>query len=119
VAYTYILDFLDVEIALRFAQDNLDVKKVSAPSKTPVKWLIMCFSRLKNIKSLTSKNSGTLIVIIIVPNISQIVYLILDRNVPVCKKIYLIELVLLFIFTCFTILYIAVFLDLKVLSNEN
>jgi hypothetical protein len=52
-----------IEIALRFAQDNLDVKKVSAPSKNPAKWLIMCFSRLKNIKSLTSKNSGTLIVI--------------------------------------------------------
>jgi hypothetical protein len=46
-----------------FAQDNLDVKKVSAPSKNPAKWLIMCFSRVKNIKSLTSKNSGTLIVI--------------------------------------------------------
>jgi hypothetical protein len=44
----------------RFAQDNLDVKKVSAPSKNPAKWLFMCFSRLKNIKSLTSKNSGTL-----------------------------------------------------------
>jgi hypothetical protein len=43
-------------------QDNLDVKKVLAPSKIPAKWLIMCFSRLKNIKSLTSKNSGTLIV---------------------------------------------------------
>jgi hypothetical protein len=48
-------------LAFRFAQDNLDVKKVSAPSKNPAKWLIMCFSRLKNIKSLTSKNSGTLI----------------------------------------------------------
>jgi hypothetical protein len=58
------LDFFDVEIALRFAQDNLDVKKVLAPSKNPAKWRIMCFSRLKNIKSLTSKNSGTLIVII-------------------------------------------------------
>jgi hypothetical protein len=48
----------------RFAQDNLDVKKVSAPSKTPAKWLFtgMCFSHLKNIKSLTSKNSGILIV---------------------------------------------------------
>jgi hypothetical protein len=55
------LDFFDVEIALRFAQDNLDVKKVSAPSTNPAKWLIMCFSRLKKIKSLTSKNSGTLI----------------------------------------------------------
>jgi hypothetical protein len=51
-----------VEIALRFAQDNLDVKKVLAPSKNPAKWLIMFFSRIKNIKSLTSKNSGTLIV---------------------------------------------------------
>jgi hypothetical protein len=28
-------DFFDVEIAPRFAQDNLDVKKVSSPSKTP------------------------------------------------------------------------------------
>jgi hypothetical protein len=55
------LNFFDVEIALRFAQDNLDVKEVLAPSKNPAKWLIMCFSRLKNIKSLTSKNSVTLI----------------------------------------------------------
>jgi hypothetical protein len=55
-------DFFDVEIALHFAQDNLDFKKVLAPSKNPTKWLIMCFSRLKNIKSLSSKNSGTLIV---------------------------------------------------------
>jgi hypothetical protein len=52
-----------VEIALRYAQDNLDIKKVLAPSKDPAKRLIMCFSRIKNIKSLTSKNSGTLIVI--------------------------------------------------------
>jgi hypothetical protein len=56
------LDFFDVEIAPRFAQDNLDVKKVSSPSKNPSKWLIMCFSRRKNIKSLTFKISGTLIV---------------------------------------------------------
>jgi hypothetical protein len=56
------LDFFDVKIALCFAQDNLEVKKVSAPSKDPTKWLIMCFSRVKNIKPLTSKNSGTLIV---------------------------------------------------------
>jgi hypothetical protein len=54
--------FFIIEIALRFAQDNLDVKKVLAPSKNPAKWLIMCFSRIKNIKSRTSKNSGTLIV---------------------------------------------------------
>jgi hypothetical protein len=47
-----------VEIALRFAPDNLDVKKVLAPSENPAKWLIMCFSRIKNIKSLTFKNSG-------------------------------------------------------------
>jgi hypothetical protein len=40
---------IDVEIAPRFAQDNLDVKKVSSPSKNPSKWLIMCFSQLKNI----------------------------------------------------------------------
>jgi hypothetical protein len=36
-----------------------------ASSKNPAKWLIMVFSRLKNIKSLTSKNSSTLIVILI------------------------------------------------------
>jgi hypothetical protein len=59
----HIIDFFDVEIALHFAQDNLDVKKVLAPSKNPAKCLIMCFYRLQNIKSLTSKNSGTLIVI--------------------------------------------------------
>jgi hypothetical protein len=42
------LDFFDVEIALRFAQDDLDIKKVLAPSKkNPAKWLIMCFSRIK------------------------------------------------------------------------
>jgi hypothetical protein len=38
------------EIDLRFAQDNLDVKKVSVPSKNPTKRLIMCFSRLKKHK---------------------------------------------------------------------
>jgi hypothetical protein len=54
--------FLFALFALRFAQDNLDVEKVSAPSKNTAKWLTICFSRLKNIKSLTSKNSGTLIV---------------------------------------------------------
>jgi hypothetical protein len=43
-------DFFDVEIALRFAQDNLDVKKVSAPSKNPKKWLNMCFPQLKKHK---------------------------------------------------------------------
>jgi hypothetical protein len=58
----YTLEFFDVEIAPRFAQDNLHVKKVSSPSKNPSKWLIMCFSRLKNIKSLTFKIGGTLIV---------------------------------------------------------
>jgi hypothetical protein len=61
--YPFLLFFHNLSIfLLRFAQDNLDVKKVSAPSKNPSKWLIMCFSRLKNIKSLTFKIRGSLIV---------------------------------------------------------
>jgi hypothetical protein len=46
---------------IRFAQDNLNVKKVLAPSKNPAKWLIMCFSQLKSIKFQTFKISGTLV----------------------------------------------------------
>jgi hypothetical protein len=33
-----------------FAQDNLEVKKVSAPSKKPAKWLIKCFPAKKKHK---------------------------------------------------------------------
>jgi hypothetical protein len=47
----------------RFAQGNFDVKKVEAPSKNPKKWLIMCFSQLKNIKFQTFKISGTLVLV--------------------------------------------------------
>ncbi len=35
------------QIALRYAQDNLEVKKVSAPSKNPGKCPIICFAREK------------------------------------------------------------------------
>jgi hypothetical protein len=78
-----VLDFFDVKIAPRFAQDNLDVKKVSSPSKNHSKWLIMCFSRLKNIKSLTFKISGTFIVHwFLNPNSN---YLLQDKNL---KKIW-------------------------------
>jgi hypothetical protein len=50
------------KIALRYAQDNLGVKKVSVPSKNPSKCHIICFARKK--KSCTFRISGTLIVII-------------------------------------------------------
>ncbi len=49
------------KIALHCAQDNLGVKKVSAPSKNPAKWPIICFAREKII-SRTFKISGALIV---------------------------------------------------------
>jgi hypothetical protein len=49
------------EITNRFAQDNLDVKKVSVPSKTPQNgWL--CVLLPKKHKILHFKNSGTLVV---------------------------------------------------------
>jgi hypothetical protein len=46
----------------RYAQDNLGVKKVSAPSKNPAKCPIICFAREKKIISRTFKISGALIV---------------------------------------------------------
>jgi hypothetical protein len=39
--------------------EGAKTKKVEAPSKNPKKWLIMCFSQLKNIKFQTFKISGT------------------------------------------------------------
>jgi hypothetical protein len=49
--------------ALRYAQDNLGVKKVAAPSKNPAKCPIICFAQEKKIISQTFKISSTLIVI--------------------------------------------------------
>jgi hypothetical protein len=57
------LDLFDPKIALRYAQDNLGVKKVSAPSKNPTKCPIMFYPR-KKIISRTFKISGALIVIL-------------------------------------------------------
>jgi hypothetical protein len=54
-------DFFDPKTALRHAQDNLGVKKVSTPPKDPAKCPIICFTREKKIISLTFKISGTLI----------------------------------------------------------
>jgi hypothetical protein len=45
-----------------FAQDNLGVKKVSAPLKNPAKCLIICFAREKKTISRIFKIIGTLIV---------------------------------------------------------
>jgi hypothetical protein len=39
------LDLFDPNIALCYAQDNLGVKKVSAPSKNPLNCTIMSFAR--------------------------------------------------------------------------
>ncbi len=39
------LDLFDSKIALRYAQDNLGVKKVSAPLKNPLNCPIMSFAR--------------------------------------------------------------------------
>jgi hypothetical protein len=39
------LDLFDPKIALRYAQDNLGVKKVSAPSKNPSNCPIISFAR--------------------------------------------------------------------------
>jgi hypothetical protein len=41
------LDFFDPKIALCCAQDNLGVKKVSAPLKNPAKCPIICFAHEK------------------------------------------------------------------------
>jgi hypothetical protein len=45
-----------------YAQDNLGVKKVSAPSKNPKKCPIICFAHEKKLISRTFKISGALIV---------------------------------------------------------
>jgi hypothetical protein len=46
-----------------YAQDNIGVKKVSAPSKNSAKYPVICFAREKIIISRTFKISGALIVI--------------------------------------------------------
>jgi hypothetical protein len=60
------LDLFDPKIALRCAQDNLGVKKVSAPLKNPAKCPIICFACEKKIISRTLKISGAFIVILVV-----------------------------------------------------
>jgi hypothetical protein len=55
---------LALSLALRYAQDNLGVKKVSAPSKKPSKCPIICFAGEKKLISRTFKISGALIVIV-------------------------------------------------------
>ncbi len=47
---------------LRYAQDNLGVKKVSTPLKNPRKCSIICFAREKKITSLACRISSTLTV---------------------------------------------------------
>jgi hypothetical protein len=49
------------KIALRYAQDNLGVKKVSAPSENPKKCPIISFAPDKKIISRTFKIRGTLV----------------------------------------------------------
>jgi hypothetical protein len=48
-------------IALRYTQDNLGVKKVSAPLKNPKKCPIICFAPDKKIISMTVKIRGVLV----------------------------------------------------------
>jgi hypothetical protein len=91
-----------VKIAPRFAQDNLDVKKVSAPSKNLSKLLIMCFSRLKNIKSLTFKINGTLIV-----------KLCFTKSLPHSQSLYFFNFCgpvsFLFLYDCLSSVFICAF----------
>jgi hypothetical protein len=56
-------DLFDPEDAVPYAQDNLVVKKISAPSKNPSKCPILCFAFETKILSWTFKISGTFLVI--------------------------------------------------------
>jgi hypothetical protein len=58
------LDVFYPQTALHYAQDNLGVKKVSAPSKNSAKCPIICFAREKKIISRAFKISGASIVIL-------------------------------------------------------
>ncbi len=55
--------FLAGKIALRYAQDNLGVKKASAPSKNPLNCPIMSFAQEIKIISPTFQISGTLVIL--------------------------------------------------------
>jgi hypothetical protein len=55
------LDLFDPQNFPRYAQDNVEVKKVSAPSKSPSKCPMMCFACEKK-NSRTFRITGTLIV---------------------------------------------------------
>jgi hypothetical protein len=57
------LDLFDPKITICYTQENLGVKKVSAPSKNPAKCPIICFACEKKIISQTFKISITLIFI--------------------------------------------------------